>query len=153
MQCGCCGRVVRWDESLSLTPVLAEVMPEVYEQQQLHACPDCVARAAGREPPEPRRYPRGQPVPRHPERNCDLPVCGLCRVALPWGQDRGEPMRLRADVLDADDLAAGILPGDCYVSCAACVAKYQGRILRELQAAGLAPETMRPTQVRRGWLL
>ena len=93
MRCGLCEQVIRWDEVLRLTSVDAEVAAGVWERQQLHACPRCVARLNGEEPPEPRRYPQGCRMPQRPKGSADLPVCGLCRVALPWGSDRGSPMR------------------------------------------------------------
>lgn len=134
MQCRLCSRALRWDEKLALTLAVVEVAPGITETQNTHACPDCHALANGQEPPEPKTYPKGGKIPGHPlQSSGDMPICGLCRKALPWGQSQGEPMRLRAECLDADDLAAGIVPGDCFVSCRGCIQKYRPRILQHLQ--------------------
>lgn len=64
-----------------------------------------------------------------------MPICGLCRIALPWGQDQGTLIRLRAEVLAVEDLEAGIEPGDAYVACHECVAHYRPRLHAYLKAA------------------
>jgi hypothetical protein len=81
-----------------------------------------------------------------------MPICGLCRIALPYGQRKGEVMRLRAEVLDSDDIFAGIEANDCYVSCNECLAKYRPRILKHLIANGYLPATATERQVTGGWL-
>ena len=138
MKCNLCTRTLRWDERLAQATFSVEVSPGVSEIQNAWGCPDCIAKVHGLEAPAPNRYPPGCRMPRHPgQANSatpgDLPICGLCRVALPWGQQRGDHVRLPAEVLDESDLAAGITPGDAYELCGECLARYKPRVVARLK--------------------
>lgn len=121
MTCNHCGRALRWDEEAR--PVFLEGIGNLF------CCPDCQARARGEPPPEPRRYPVGSRIPRHPQRpDTDLPICGLCRKALPWGQDKGTNLRVRPEFVNGDAVECG-----GYSACQECVAYWRPRILIYLQ--------------------
>ena len=151
--CHLCNRALRWDENLTLTRVEQTAEPAAplpadhfgagvfvvstatvaAPSEQVHACPKCHAEVNGLPSPEPRYYPKGKRVPQHPQKpDCDLPICGLCRRALPE-DDRGHLMRLRGPELSPEDIAAGIQPQDAFHACRECVEKYRPRKLAYLQ--------------------
>lgn len=140
MTCNHCGRALRWDEEQR--PIFLEGVGQVW------CCPDCQARAQGLPAPAPRRYPAGSRIPRHPRRNDgDMPLCGLCRLALPYGQEQGVYLRLRTEFLGDDDPTPG-----SYVACNECVARWRPRLLDYLKAEGLLPETATERNVAGGML-
>ncbi len=124
MTCNHCGRALRWDEEQR--PVLLEGIGQVW------CCPDCMANAQGLDPPKPKRYPVGSPIPNHPllpaHERADMPICGLCRIALPWGQDKGTLLRIR----DEEILDEEVSPG-AYRVCSDCLRYWRPRVLAYLQ--------------------
>ena len=125
--CGACRLPVRWDEGLLACWLEAGPRgPGHYV-----ACPRC--RAEGGEAPPPAKYPPGQ-VPRHPTRDCDLPICGLCREALFEGE-RTVAMRL----VEEDVAAAGIEPG-VYCACPRCLSFWRPTIRERLAREGVIAE-------------
>lgn len=146
------------------------------------ACRQCYARLTGQPEPPPIRYgpdncPPDGVVGLQADGRCDAdthPVCGICRLALYEG-DGLLPIRLYPHDLDlpADDckhletlLAAGDKAGARAVcemhgvpmpgvpqACPECHAIYRPRVLRRLQAQGLAPANMTPNRMGRSLLL
>ena len=154
--CGKCRRVVRYDENLTSQFIVGWGGGQV--------CEVCWAEECGLPAPEPVRYPVGQPVPRMPGSDADIPICGLCRVALTEDQARGKPMRIRPEMLGPDDT---VEPGG-YSACPACHAEWKPRILHYLQRlcrtcndldcvlpdhTRAMPETATVRQVVGNWLL
>jgi len=86
--CPGCGCGARQDEQYKLTS-----LPEV---GNCLACPACVARVYGLEPPLPRTYPVGERLPRGVVGDGDLPICGLCRLAL-YEDDSPQGLRLASE--------------------------------------------------------
>lgn len=117
MRCGKCPRRLRYDE----------VNRQLDDADGMHsACPHCHAEARG-EVYTPPVYPKGCRMPRHPKTDGDLPICGLCRRALFWGE---QPTPLR--VPDNDE---GVEPG-LYPCCRECVEHWRpavrARLAREV---------------------
>lgn len=137
--CGKCRRPLRHDEHLSACAI------EGWGNGLV--CEACRAQAQGLEPPAPRRYPAGAPVPRLAGSDADMPVCGLCRVALVEGQ-RCQPMRLRPEFVRPED---GVECGG-YAACPACVERWRPRILHYLIGRGLLPPAASVRQVTGGLL-
>lgn len=143
MTCNLCSRLLRWDEEQRPTHI--EGLGNAF------CCPDCLAAARGLPKPEPRRYPVGCRMPQHPlkgDPGSHLPVCGLCRIALPWGQDDGRLLRLRPEfVTEEDDVECG-----CYRACQECIAKWKPRILIYLKQIGMLAPDATERQIARGMI-
>ncbi|MCC6419932.1 MAG: hypothetical protein IT429_16985 [Gemmataceae bacterium] len=119
--CGHCQSVLRWDAQLKLT--------DLPQGGSALCCPDCAALARGEDLPALAVYSSGQRVPRHPQGDGSLPVCGLCRLAL---CEDDQPTALRVPVNDL-----GVEPG-VYHACSDCVRQWQPAIGAHLRAQGLA---------------
>lgn len=119
--CGKCGKTPRWDESLS---------HGFFEGTGgCFACEACHAELAGLPTPEPPTYPPGCRMPRKPGSDADLPVCGLCRVSLPYGMDKGTHLRIRPEMLEEGEEVqpGGYTVGPC------CLAVWKPRIAKYLK--------------------
>lgn len=135
-QCGRCRKVCRFDEDLAILQAADGTRA---------ACPTCHAEARGEPPPEPRRYPVGQPVPSLG--GSDLPICGLCRLAL-RENERTQPMRIVASDVEGTDTAEG-----CYAACSECVEKWRPLIATRLRREGIIREGTPDTAVQGDMLL
>ena len=141
--CGLCRRAPRWDESLSAVQINPsaelpswEILVGAFGVEQCQgtigmlACPDCRPKLTG-EPRQPsRRWPAGQPVPTKPNSDGDIPVCGVCRLAL---REDEQQTSLR---LWPDDVPADVEPGG-YRACPACLDHYRPVIAARLRALGI----------------
>lgn len=125
--CGWCRLPTRRDESLDVVQVDGVGI--------MAACPRCVAKAHGWPPPPPRTYPAGRAIPTVGTSLalCDMPICGLCRQALHWGE-ANTAIRLRAEFVDEE--ADGVRVG-CYHACTECVERWRPRIAAYLRALKL----------------
>lgn len=132
--CPCCDGPIRYDEALSSLETPDGVTP---------ACPACHARQQGHEPPPAQTYPVGSRIPRHPQGDGDLPICGLCRRALYEG-DRAVPIRLAEEEIDE--------PG-VYRVCRECFAEYQPMICARLKRTGRVGEHVPDRAIRGNMLL
>ena len=123
--CGKCNQPIRWDESLSYRHV-----PGV---GGCYCCERCCAELDGVPVPEPKRYPQGCRMPfkpdTHPAQGAVIPICGLCRVALPWGVDRGSHTRIREEMLLVGEnvVVGGYVMGEC------CLKKWRPRVAAYLR--------------------
>lgn len=163
MECHSCQRRLRWDETLELTwieqpketlPPLASggtfcvtlAAPAPASNRQIYACPDCVAKANDRPPPPVRSYPLGTRPPQHPlktDSGSHMPICGLCRVALPWGQESGQMLRIHPEMIDDEAVAKfGTIRPVAYPMCDACVAWWRPRSLAWLKRRCRTCETL-----------
>lgn len=109
MICGRCKKQLRYDERLRTVQTAEGTYP---------LCPYCVAEHEGGSYSPP-TYPPGSLIPRHPQSDADLPICGLCRRALPWG-DKCYGMRLREEDVAGTDVEPGAYP-----ACSECRAKWK----------------------------
>lgn len=165
--CGKCRRVLRYDESLSAFDVIG--------WGNGHVCEVCIANATGQPVPESMRYPPGCHLPKMPNGQTDIPICGLCRKALPEDQEAGKPLHVRREffgtreeVAEYQSLEAGtddaeiradwracrgwpVEPG-IYSACRECIAKWRPSMLAYLKGEGLLPEMATERQVAGGWL-
>lgn len=153
--CGVCRRALRADENLRLVQTDAESAEPAVSAFMVScwgdipggtitamACPRCRATFDGADPPEPKTYPRGRPVPCKPGSDGDIDICGVCRRAM-FLDDRSRGMRLQPeDVADCLELDPGLYP-----ACRECIARFRPRICERLKATGVVgpytePETL-----------
>ena len=130
-RCGACKQPLRWDESLGVC-FLEEGAGGA---GNYHACPRCMAKAAGTEPPSPRVYPIDDDPPRHPYRDDYLPICGMCRTALYEGE-RCRRLRLQ----DEDVIGSPMTEAGAYWACVRCVEKWKPVVPARLVREGRFPE-------------
>ncbi len=138
--CGKCDRTLRYDER---DEFVQEQTPD-RGTWGYQACPNCVAVMNGWPAPPPRIYPVGTRVPHHPQHpGQDLPICGLCRLAL--HEDEAEdPETIRlyaADVADVPWLSF-VRDGQAFGCCRECLTLLKPRVLARLKAQGIVPETL-----------
>jgi len=124
MECNRCNRTLRWDEEQRL--VMIDGVGNTY------CCPNCQAEVRGEPVPVPNTYPPGTKIPKVGDGGFrhDMPICGLCRRALVYGQERGTDMRIRPEMLEDGDT---VEPGG-YCVCDECLNQWRPRIVRYLQS-------------------
>lgn len=127
MECHQCQRWIRWDEAL---------WPAAVGAGTLYLCPRCYAENVEQEPPPIKSYPRNTRVPQHPLRDCGahMPICGLCRQALLWGQERGEYIRLYPELIDAETRERyPDVKSISYPMCNECVVEWRPKVVAYLK--------------------
>lgn len=110
-KCAFCDVTPRYDDHFTMV---------YYRGETGYACEACQARAEGRDAPVLRVYPRGVRVPRKPGSDGDLPVCGMCRLAL--REDEREPTCVR---LADEDVAGTMHEAGVHPMCRECVARWK----------------------------
>lgn len=101
-RCAKCDLVPRWDDPLTMT------------EERLRVCRDCLSADDA-----PVLYPKGQPVPSHPNNpDRDLPICGSCRRAL-REDDSVQQVFLTDEDVEGTDEDRGI-----HLCCADCRARW-----------------------------
>jgi hypothetical protein len=129
--CGACRQPLRHDESCStffFDESAALLVGCAGGPGYCQACPRCIAKATGAEPPPPRVYPAGS-LPPH---GAPFPICGLCRTAMFDGEAHKE-IRLEAgDVADSP----GVEPGG-YMVCRGCWGRWSVVVQRRWEKEGV----------------
>jgi len=116
---------LRWDETdimggldgaLPMRRILVENLGMTF------CCADCQADIEDRPRPQPKRWESPTPILGDWTR-FNLPVCGICRHALPHQQMSGKHITLPADILTDED---GLEPGG-YAACQECIRYWKTR--------------------------
>lgn len=142
MRCGACRKAIRQDENLVTHYCDGAGGPGYYQ-----ACPRCVARSEGVDPPTPKRYP-AEDI--HDPRGLKFGICGLCRLALHYGEAESTIRITEPDiarVAEDDSTAAEYRPG-VYRMCNACSSLWRPIVAQRwvkeghISAVEYAPEPM-----------